>query len=73
MSRLHRILNIFRSNRISRDIDREMEFHIAERVDESVARLQVVTPAEALLSVDHRHLVGLGLGVPGHDVHSRVF
>ena len=30
----HRILNIFRSNRISRDIEREMEFHIAERVDD---------------------------------------
>jgi putative ABC transport system permease protein len=29
----HRILNIFRSNRISRDIEREIEFHIAERVD----------------------------------------
>jgi predicted permease len=33
----HRILNIFRSNRISRDIQREVEFHIAERVDELVA------------------------------------
>jgi predicted permease len=32
-----RILNIFRSNRISRDIQREMEFHIAERVDSLVA------------------------------------
>ena len=30
----HRILNLFRSNRISRDIEREMEFHIAERVDD---------------------------------------
>src|SRR5688572_27948904 len=29
----HRILNIFRSNRISRDIEREVEFHIAERMD----------------------------------------
>ena len=33
----HRILNIFRSNRISRDIDREVEFHISEKVDELVA------------------------------------
>lgn len=33
----HRILNIFRSNRISRDIQREVEFHIAERVDALVA------------------------------------
>src|SRR5512147_2121008 len=30
----HRILNIFRSNRVSHDIEREIEFHIAERVDE---------------------------------------
>jgi predicted permease len=29
----HRILNIFRSNRVSRDIEREVEFHIAERMD----------------------------------------
>ncbi len=33
----HRILNIFRSNRISRDIQREIDFHIAERVDALVA------------------------------------
>ncbi|HEV8365059.1 MAG TPA: ABC transporter permease [Gemmatimonadaceae bacterium] len=33
----HRILNIFRSNRISRDIQREIDFHIAERVDSLVA------------------------------------
>jgi predicted permease len=30
----HRILNIFRSNRISRDIEREIDFHIAERADD---------------------------------------
>lgn len=34
----HRILNIFRSNRISRDIARETDFHIAEKIDELVAR-----------------------------------
>ena len=33
----HRILNIFRSNRVSRDIQREIDFHIAERVDDLVA------------------------------------
>jgi putative ABC transport system permease protein len=33
----HRILNILRSNRISSDIDREVEFHIAEKVDALVA------------------------------------
>ena len=32
----HRILNIFRSDRISRDIQREIDFHIAERVDSLV-------------------------------------
>jgi predicted permease len=40
-----RILNIFRSNRISRDIAREMEFHIAEKVDDLVA--SGMTEAEA--------------------------
>lgn len=33
MSWIHRALNIFRSNRLSHDIDRELQFHIAERVD----------------------------------------
>ncbi|MGH7695970.1 MAG: permease prefix domain 1-containing protein, partial [Gemmatimonadaceae bacterium] len=33
----HRILNIFRSNSISREIRREIDFHIAERVDSLVA------------------------------------
>ncbi|CAG0931157.1 putative ABC transporter permease YknZ [Planctomycetaceae bacterium] len=33
----HRILNILRSNRVSRDIQREVDFHIAERVDDLVA------------------------------------
>ena len=33
----HRLFNIFRSNRISRDIEREMEFHIAEKVDDLIA------------------------------------
>jgi len=32
----HRILNIFRSDRVSRDIQREIDFHIAERVDDLV-------------------------------------
>ncbi len=41
----HRIFNIFRSNRISRDIEREMEFHIAERVDD--LRRAGMTEAEA--------------------------
>jgi putative ABC transport system permease protein len=37
MSWHHRILNIFRSNRISHDIRREIDFHLAERVDDLVA------------------------------------
>jgi putative ABC transport system permease protein len=38
VSWLRRLLNIFRSDRISRDIDREMAFHLEERVDELRAR-----------------------------------
>src|SRR6185503_10194484 len=41
----HRILNIFRSNRISRDIEREIEFHIAERADD--LRASGLTDTEA--------------------------
>ena len=31
MSLFHRLLNMFRSNRLSADLDRELEFHLAER------------------------------------------
>ena len=37
MAWYHRILNIVRSDRVSRDIQREIDFHIAERVDHLVA------------------------------------
>jgi putative ABC transport system permease protein len=37
MSWLTRIRNVFRSNALSRDIDREMAFHIAERTDQLAA------------------------------------
>src|SRR6476661_6242439 len=37
MSWLARVRNVFRSNSLSRDIDREMSFHLAERVDELTA------------------------------------
>ena len=37
MSWLARIRNVFRSNAVSRDIDREMEFHLAERADQLAA------------------------------------
>ena len=37
----HRILNIFRSNRVSRDIEREMDFHIREtRLDRKMLRMR---------------------------------
>ena len=32
-----RLLNLLRSARTSREIDREMSFHVAERIDEFVA------------------------------------
>ncbi len=38
MAWYHRILNIARSNQVSRDIDREVAFHLAERTDELVSR-----------------------------------
>jgi len=37
MSWLRRLLNLLRSNRHSRDLDRELRFHLAERTDELVA------------------------------------
>src|SRR5215510_9288035 len=38
MAWFSRIRNLFRSDDLSREIDREMEFHIAERTDDLVAR-----------------------------------
>ena len=38
MSWFSRLRNLFRSDDLSRDIDREMEFHISERIDDLVAR-----------------------------------
>ena len=37
MSWLRRLFNLLRSNRHSRDLDRELRFHIAERTDDLVA------------------------------------
>ncbi|HEY7394375.1 MAG TPA: ABC transporter permease, partial [Gemmatimonadaceae bacterium] len=37
MAWFSRLRNLFRSDELSRDIDREMEFHIAERTDDLVA------------------------------------
>ncbi|MCI0436829.1 MAG: permease prefix domain 1-containing protein, partial [Gemmatimonadetes bacterium] len=38
MSWFRRLINVVRSDRLARDIDREMTFHLTERVDELVAR-----------------------------------
>jgi putative ABC transport system permease protein len=38
MSWLARVRNVLRSNRLSDDLDRELAFHLAERVDDLVAR-----------------------------------
>jgi putative ABC transport system permease protein len=38
MSWYRRLLNLMRSDRVARDIDREMAFHLAERADELAAR-----------------------------------
>jgi predicted permease len=37
MGWLNRLINLFRSDKVSREIDRELAFHVAERVDELVA------------------------------------
>src|SRR6476659_1012612 len=37
MGWVQRFTNLLRSNRVSRDIDREMAFHMAERVDDLMA------------------------------------
>ena len=37
MAWLRRVLNVFRSDRVDREVEREMAFHVAERVDELVA------------------------------------
>ena len=37
MAWYHRLLNMTRRDRLAHDIEREMEFHLAERVDELMA------------------------------------
>jgi putative ABC transport system permease protein len=51
MSFIHRLLNLGRSNALQRDIDREMAFHIEERVEELVA---AGTPRPEALSIARR-------------------
>lgn len=45
MAWLRRVLNVFRSDRVDRGVEREMAFHVAERIDELVA--DGMTEAEA--------------------------
>ncbi len=37
MAWYHRVANVFQSERLSRDLERELEFHLAERTDELIA------------------------------------
>lgn len=52
MSVIRRLLNFVRSDRHSRDLDRELAFHIAERADELIAR--GMAPDVALLEARRR-------------------
>ena len=52
MSWLTRLANIVRSNRVSRDLDREMEFHLAERAEELVT--SGMTEGEAMREARRR-------------------
>jgi putative ABC transport system permease protein len=52
MSWARRLFNVLRSNRHSRDLDRELEFHLAELVDELVAA--GMTPRDAAAEARRR-------------------
>ena len=52
MAWYHRLLNLTRGDALSRDLDRELEFHIAERADELVA--QGMTERDALREARRR-------------------
>jgi len=52
MSWHRRLLNLLRPDRLSRDLDREMEFHLAERADELAA--EGMSPDEALREARRR-------------------
>ena len=60
-----RIRNLFRSDDLSREIDREMEFHIAERTDDLVAR--GMRPGAAR----YRFQTRVGAAHAEHDLRSR--
>jgi len=52
MAWYHRLLNLVRSNRLSAEIERELEFHIAERAEE--LRAQGLSAEEALYEARRR-------------------
>src|SRR5689334_13574133 len=52
MAWYHRVLNVIRSNRLSAEIEREVEFHIAERAEE--LRAQGLSPEAALYEARRR-------------------
>ena len=43
----HRLLNVFRGNRLDHEIQKELEFHISERIDELVAAKGAPAPDAA--------------------------
>jgi len=45
MSWLRRLHNLFRPDTLSRDLDREMSFHVAERTDDLIERGMNATAA----------------------------
>lgn len=56
MALFRRLTNLFRGNRVSRDIDREMAFHVSELMDELIERgmNKVAARREALRRFGHR-------------------
>jgi predicted permease len=56
MSWLHRLANVFRTDRVRRDIDREVAFHLAERADDE--------RASGLSDEESRRLARLRFGSP---------
>ncbi len=59
MSWSRRLLNLFRSDKLSRDIDREMAFHLSEKTDELEAQgmPRALAEREALRRFGHRGTV----------------
>lgn len=68
MAWYHRVLNIFSSNRISREIDREMAFHIAERSDALMASGMSEDEARLLARRQFGNPTALGERARGADI-----